>query len=124
MPRLSRLPCPRKGNRQACKARHWALLSAKQSSPTATHHQEQQIMSTNTPPTPQSIINYLKQHPDFFLDHADQLLELKLPAHNQGGVISFVERQAELQIGRASCRERVWISGGGGAVEQKRERRT
>lgn len=53
-------------------------------------------MSTNTPPTPQSIINYLKQHPDFFLDHADQLLELKLPAHNQGGVISFVERQAEL----------------------------
>lgn len=43
----------------------------------------------------QAILEFLKQHPDFLLEHADALYTLQLPRRSQGGVISFVEHQVQ-----------------------------
>ena len=40
----------------------------------------------------QLVIDYLKDNPDFFVNHEDILAELKLP-HASGGAVSLVERQ-------------------------------
>ena len=40
----------------------------------------------------EQIVDYLKNHPDFFVTHEHLLTELKLP-HHTGGAVSLVERQ-------------------------------
>lgn len=40
----------------------------------------------------QSIVDYLKKHPDFFNFHEDLLTTMQIP-HNRGAAISLVERQ-------------------------------
>lgn len=42
------------------------------------------------------IVDYLYDHPEFFLQHPELLSRLRLP-HQQRGVVSLVERQLELQ---------------------------
>lgn len=44
------------------------------------------------PETEQNVCDYLQEHPDFFVRHADLLLTLKIP-HACGGAVSLVERQ-------------------------------
>ena len=61
-----------------------------------------------------TVAAYLQAHPDFFNQRDELLLSLRIP-HQRGDTISLVERQLELlrgrniemQIGRASCWERV-----------------
>lgn len=43
-------------------------------------------------PSEQQVVEYLKDHSDFFLHHSKLLNELKIP-HEVGGAISLVERQ-------------------------------
>ena len=107
------------------------------------------VQTKDLPESPEDIIKYLRNHPDFFVEHTDILSELNLP-HDTGNVASptnvaslieyqiaqlrlenaslnnnlekskeDVLHQRELannvhdlsiqlmQIGRASCRERV-----------------
>ncbi len=40
----------------------------------------------------QVVIDYLKNHPNFFTDHPEALAELEL-AHSSGNAVSFIERQ-------------------------------
>ena len=47
------------------------------------------------PIQPEQVADYLKQHPDFFVDRDDLLLSLTLP-HERGVAISLVERQVAL----------------------------
>ncbi|WP_337843646.1 DUF484 family protein [Rheinheimera sp.] len=42
------------------------------------------------------VLDYLQDHPEFFLEHPELLGKLRLP-HQQRGVVSLVERQQELQ---------------------------
>src|SRR3990167_9367359 len=42
------------------------------------------------------IVDYLYDHPEFFLQHPELVSRLRLP-HQQRGVVSLVERQLELQ---------------------------
>jgi len=42
------------------------------------------------------VVDYLTDHPEFFLQHPELLSRLRLP-HQQRGVVSLVERQLELQ---------------------------
>ena len=42
------------------------------------------------------IVDYLYDHPEFFLEHPELVSRLRLP-HQQRGVVSLVERQLELQ---------------------------
>jgi len=53
--------------------------------------------STNAPQaiTEQQVIQYLRQHADFFQEHAHLLNELRLP-HESGNAISLVERQVAI----------------------------
>lgn len=41
------------------------------------------------------IIEHLRHHPDFFLNHLDLLVELELP-HNTGDAVSLIERQVQI----------------------------
>lgn len=43
--------------------------------------------------TPDSVVNYLKQHPEFFEDHADFLATVHTPHPHGGRTISITERQ-------------------------------
>ncbi|MFC4657025.1 DUF484 family protein [Rheinheimera marina] len=56
---------------------------------------------TTTPLAPELleaslVLDYLQDHPEFFLEHPELLNKLRLP-HQQRGVVSLVERQQELQ---------------------------
>ncbi|MDR0780301.1 MAG: DUF484 family protein [Pseudomonadales bacterium] len=44
------------------------------------------------PITAAAVAQYLRQHPDFFLEHGDLLRELKIP-HESGRAVSLLERQ-------------------------------
>jgi uncharacterized protein YigA (DUF484 family) len=50
---------------------------------------------TPQPTTAEQVIAYLRQHPDFFQEHAQLLGELRLP-HESGNAISLVERQVAI----------------------------
>lgn len=50
-------------------------------------------MSTS-PLTEQEIVDYLREHPDFFTQHPELLGGLQLPHPTNGGAISLVERQS------------------------------
>lgn len=54
--------------------------------------------------TAQTVADYLKQHPDFFLEHENLLLELELP-HPSGKAVSLLERQMVLMRERLADRE-------------------
>lgn len=43
----------------------------------------------------ESVANYLLEHPDFFADHEDLLLNLRIP-HKSGQAISLLERQVSM----------------------------
>ncbi len=43
----------------------------------------------------QDVVEYLRRHPDFFVEHEDLLGELRVP-HRSGAAISLVERQVNL----------------------------
>ncbi len=43
----------------------------------------------------QDVVEYLRDHPDFFLDHAEVLVELRIP-HDSGQAVSLVERQVQV----------------------------
>ncbi len=45
--------------------------------------------------TEESVIDYLAKHPEFFQDHPELLVNLKLP-HESGSAVSLVERQVVL----------------------------
>ncbi len=45
--------------------------------------------------TEEQVAQYLKNHPDFFNNNLNLLLELELP-HNSGGAVSLVERQVSV----------------------------
>lgn len=53
----------------------------------------------------QAVADFLKQHPDFFQQHEDLLLELRLP-HQSGQAVSLLERQMKLLRERLSDREK------------------
>lgn len=42
-----------------------------------------------------TVADYLRQHPEFFVDHDDLIPELRIP-HQRGDTISLVERQVKL----------------------------
>jgi uncharacterized protein len=54
-------------------------------------------MSTDPPDDEQTrqVIDYLRNHPDFFVHHEDLLAELRIP-HARGEAVSLVERQVQL----------------------------
>ena len=43
--------------------------------------------------TPEAVANYLKQHPEFFEEHADFLADMVIPHPHGGRAISISERQ-------------------------------
>lgn len=45
--------------------------------------------------SPELIAKYLREHPDFFLNHPDLLTELTLP-HESGSAVSLVEKQVAI----------------------------
>ncbi|AYC34801.1 DUF484 family protein [Pseudomonas cavernae] len=50
------------------------------------------------PPAPldsASVVAYLRQHPEFFVDHEELIPELRIP-HSPGEAVSLVERQVKL----------------------------
>jgi uncharacterized protein YigA (DUF484 family) len=49
-------------------------------------------MTTETPLDDVAVAAWLREHPDFFLNHADLLGDLSIP-HESGGAVSLVERQ-------------------------------
>ncbi len=53
--------------------------------------------------TPETVVNYLKQHPEFFDDHADFLATIYTPHPHGGRAISIGERQV-LTL-REKCRQ-------------------
>lgn len=57
-------------------------------------------------PTEESIVDYLKGHPDFFERHPQLVLGLKLPHRSGNATISLVERQVSLLRQRNSQLER------------------
>ena len=48
-----------------------------------------------TPPSDQSVLDFLRQSPDFFLRHPSALSELSLP-HESGEAVSLIERQIDI----------------------------
>jgi uncharacterized protein YigA (DUF484 family) len=48
-----------------------------------------------TPPSDQSVLDFLRQSPDFFLRHPSALSELSLP-HESGDAVSLIERQIDI----------------------------
>jgi len=53
----------------------------------------------------QAVVDYLQQHPDFFRQHEDLLLELSLP-HQSGQAVSLLERQMTLFRERLAQKEK------------------
>lgn len=51
--------------------------------------------ATGTPLQAQQVVDYLKQHPEFFRDHQQLLSTLRIP-HPSGAAVSLVERQTAL----------------------------
>lgn len=62
------------------------------------------LRSTDATLTEADIAAFLRDHPDFFLRHADVLSKLRLP-HASGGAISLVERQIEVLREKAQASE-------------------
>lgn len=57
-------------------------------------------MTEQTPASPQqpdaeTVADYLRAHPEFFVDHDELIPELRIP-HLPGGAVSLVERQVKL----------------------------
>ncbi len=57
-------------------------------------------MESNSPLTEAEVSAYLKQHPQFFEQHAELLTEMYLPSPHGGGTVSLAERQQLLQRDR------------------------
>ncbi len=49
-------------------------------------------MSESNQVSAKDVIRYLKDHPDFFVDRDELLVDINIP-HNSGGVTSLIERQ-------------------------------
>ncbi|KAF1068626.1 MAG: hypothetical protein GAK45_01312 [Pseudomonas citronellolis] len=57
-------------------------------------------MTENTPETPspldaEQVATYLRQHPEFFVEHDELIPEMRIP-HESGSAVSLVERQVRL----------------------------
>src|SRR5438034_11087140 len=94
--------------------------------PTARLRQELLALNGVGPETADSILLYAGQHPIFVVDaYTRQLLARHdiLPENARYEVIrKLCERALAREIGRASCRERVWIAVVAGSLEKKIER--
>ncbi len=53
------------------------------------------LSSITLPLTDKDVANYLRQHPEFFIDKPSLLADLTLP-HQSGGAVSLVERQVSV----------------------------
>ena len=53
------------------------------------------VPESPAPATEEQVIVYLRNHPDFFQQHAHLLSELRLP-HESGSAVSLVERQVAI----------------------------
>ncbi|MGA1675187.1 MAG: DUF484 family protein [Pseudomonadales bacterium] len=64
-------------------------------------------MSAHAPLRDNEVVDYLREHPNFFADHEDLLGELRIP-HGSGATVSLVERQlAILRDRNAVMRRRM-----------------
>jgi uncharacterized protein YigA (DUF484 family) len=54
--------------------------------------------------TSEDVARYLADHPDFFEQHPQVLTQMQLP-HSQGGAVSLMERQAQMQRERVRALE-------------------
>lgn len=52
--------------------------------------------ATSSNNTEQSVIDYLKLHPDFFIEHNHLLVDLKVSQNLPSGVTSFIEKQGQV----------------------------
>jgi len=60
------------------------------------------------PDSPEDIIEYLRNHPDFFVEHTDILSELNIPHNTSGNVSSLIEHQvAQLRHENSSLNEHL-----------------
>jgi len=60
------------------------------------------------PDSPEDIIEYLRNHPDFFVEHTDILFELNIPHNTSGNVSSLIEHQvAQLRHENSSLNEHL-----------------
>ena len=50
-------------------------------------------LTKDLPDSPEDIITYLRNHPDFFVKHTDILSELNLPHNTAGNIASLIEYQ-------------------------------
>jgi len=51
------------------------------------------VLSKDLPDSPEDIIKYLRNHPDFFVEHTDILSELNVPHGTTSNIASLIEYQ-------------------------------
>jgi len=77
------------------------------------------------PDSPEDIIEYLRNHPDFFVEHTDILSELNIPHNTSGNVSSLIEHQvAQLRHENSSLNEHLEKSEEGVAHQRKHAKAT
>jgi len=65
-------------------------------------------LSKDLPDSPEDIIAYLRDHPDFFVKHTDILSELNIPHNTAGNIASLIEYQvAQLRQENSSLNENL-----------------
>jgi len=65
-------------------------------------------LTKDLPDSPEDIIEYLRNHPDFFVERTDILSELNIPHNTSGNVSSLIEHQvAQLRQENSSLNEHL-----------------